>query len=41
MDNVSEGGVYWTPYGLAQDLAVFSPRRGHILDLCSGIGMLL
>jgi predicted RNA methylase len=32
--------VYWTPYGLAQDLAVFSPRYGHVLDLCSGIGML-
>jgi predicted RNA methylase len=39
-NNISEGGVYWTPYGLAQDLAVFSPRYGHILDLCSGIGML-
>lgn len=39
-DNISENGVYWTPAALAQDLAVFSPRRGHILDLCSGIGML-
>lgn len=39
-DNISEGGVYWTPYGLAQDLAVFSHRSGHVLDLCSGIGML-
>lgn len=37
---ISEGGVYWSPYGMSQDLSVFAPRRGHILDLCSGIGML-
>ncbi len=39
-DNTSENGVYWTPYGLRKTFAVFSPRRGHILDLYSGIGML-
>ena len=40
IDNLTEGGVYFTPYRLAQDLAVFSPRRGHIVDMCAGIGML-
>jgi len=40
IDNISEGGVYWTPYYLAQDLAVFAPRRGHVVDVCAGIGML-
>lgn len=40
LDNLSEGGVYWTPYYLGQDLAVFSPRSGHIVDMCAGIGLL-
>lgn len=39
-DNISENGVYWTPYGLAQDFAVFTPRYGHIVDMCAGVGML-
>ena len=40
VDNLSENGVYFTPPDLAFDAMLFAPRRGHILDLCSGIGML-
>lgn len=39
-NNITEGGVFFTPYGLAQDNAVFSPRSGHIVDVCAGIGIL-
>jgi phospholipid N-methyltransferase len=38
-DNISENGCVLDSILLAQDLAVFSSRSGHILDLCSGIGM--
>lgn len=40
IDNQTENGAFYTPYGLAQDVAVFSNRSGHIIDVCAGIGML-
>lgn len=40
IDNQTENGAFYTPYGLAQDVAVFSDRSGHIVDVCAGIGML-
>lgn len=39
-DNVTERGVFFTPIGLAQDFNIFTHKRGHIVDVCSGIGML-
>ncbi len=39
-DNLSENGVYFTPPDYAYDVALFAYRHGHVLDLCSGIGML-
>lgn len=40
IDSISENGVYFTPYGLAQDCAVMASASGHIVDVCAGIGML-
>lgn len=40
IDNQTENGAFYTPYGLAQDVAVFSNRSGHIVDVCAGIGIL-
>jgi len=40
IDNQTENGAFYSPYGLAQDVAVFSNRSGHIIDVCAGIGML-
>jgi hypothetical protein len=39
-DNITENGVFFTPIGLAQDLAIFAPGADHFVDVCSGIGML-
>lgn len=39
-DNQTENGAFYTPYGLAQDCAIFTHRSGHIVDVCAGIGML-
>lgn len=39
-DNVTERGVFFTPIGLAQDFNIFTHKSGHIVDVCSGIGML-
>lgn len=38
--DVSANGAFFTPYGLAQDVAVMVQARGHVLDLCGGVGML-
>lgn len=40
IDNQTENGAFYTPYGLAQDCAVFTHRHGHIVDVCAGIGMM-
>lgn len=38
--DVSANAAFFTPYYLAQDVAVMCQARGHVLDLCAGIGML-
>jgi predicted RNA methylase len=40
LGDVTANGAFFTPYGLAQDVAVMNHARGHVLDLCGGIGML-
>lgn len=40
LSDVTERGVFFTPIGLAQDLAVFTPKYGKIAVVCSGIGIL-
>lgn len=39
-DNITEHGVFFTPLELAQDFNIFTSKKGHIVDVCSGIGML-
>lgn len=37
-DNISERGVFFTPIGLCRDFNIFTPKYGHVVDVCSGIG---
>lgn len=38
--NVGKGAIFFTPVGVAWELAVFCQPKGHIIDLCAGIGVL-
>jgi len=38
--DVSQSASFFTPYDLAQDLAVMVQVRGNVIDLAAGIGML-
>lgn len=40
IDNQTENGAFYTPYGLAQDVAFCGHASGHVIDVCAGIGML-
>lgn len=39
-NNVSKGGAFFTPYELAELMHEYTPPRGHIVDICAGIGIL-
>jgi hypothetical protein len=39
-DSITERGVFFTPLGLAGDVAIFAPKQGYVVDVCAGIGML-
>ncbi len=40
ISEVGSAGAFFTPLGLARDCALFTPRSGHIVDVCAGIGVL-
>ena len=37
---VMKGGVFFTPLGIAEELATASHPKGDVIDLCAGIGVL-